>query len=142
MNRTCTLLVFALLAAGCSGHRPIRPPVKDWTITVTFNYDFTNFPQCSATVTKGCVNGFTWGYLQGTTQIPLKTSPVSVCTGATQPEACTDSANALLGIGTVVYYAQANGIDNNGNAVSSALDQSAPDNIVIGVPAGLRGTRQ
>lgn len=118
------LLPLLLLLVGCGGANVVTntpPPVNaDWTITVSFSYDFTNYVPCSASVTKGCISGFTWGYVQGTTSVPLKTSPPNVCTGTTQPETCIDTANSTLGIGSVVPYAVANGFDNSGNPVSSA----------------------
>lgn len=138
-------LVLAALS-GCAAHpapTPVPPsPIKDWTITPTWNYDFTNFVPCSATVTKGCVSGFTWGYLQGSTQIPLKTSPASVCSGATQPEVCTDTANALLGIGNVTPYVVANFVDNNGVANATAMDQGPLDTVAAGLATNLTWTRK
>ena len=139
-------LVAVLLLAGCAAKPPVTPPppppVKDWTITVTFNYDFTNFVPCSATVTKGCITGFTWGYLQSGASIPLKTSAVTVCTGVTQPETCTDVTNSTLGIGPITYYAIANGIDNNGAAVSSTPGTSPVDNVTLIAPANVNATRK
>lgn len=128
MKKLAVLGLFLMLS-GCAARKvpPVQPPPsKDWTITVQWSYDFTNFPICSTTVTKGCINGFTWSSIEGTVVTPLKTSTTSICTGTTQPETCTDVTNALLGIGTASISVVANGIDNNGNAVSSA--QSAPSN--------------
>src|ERR1700683_2746453 len=84
---------------------PAPPPVnKDWLITASFSYNFTNYMECSASVTSGCITGFTWGYLnaQGV-QVPLKTSPPAVCSGASQPQACTDTANSQLPIGSDTF---------------------------------------
>lgn len=123
MKRILPVLAFfsALFLVGCTKHvTPTPPPSIDWTITGTWNYDFTNFVPCSATVTKGCISGFSWGYLQGSTQVVLKTSPASVCTGTTQPQTCTDSANSLLGIGAVSFFIVTNGVDNAGNAVTAS----------------------
>ena len=138
MRRT-GLLIAVLLVAGCGAHvpAPVPQPLKDWTITATWNYNFTNYVPCSATVTKGCISSFTWGYLQGTTPIPLKTSAVSVCAGTTQPESCTDTTNATVGIGSIVPYIIASGVDNNGNSVSSSSDQGTAVNVAIGTPSGI-----
>lgn len=142
--RRAFLLAVSLLLVGCPHNppAPVPPPLRDWTITVTFNYNFTNYPVCSVTVTTGCVNGFTWGYLQGAKVVPLKTSPTTICTGSTQPQTCTDSANAQLGIGPITPYCVANGVDNNGSAVSSVQDTGPVDNIVLIPPANLSETRQ
>lgn len=139
---TVALVAFAV---GCAHNTPVSvppPPKTDWTVTVTFNYDFTNFAACSGTVTKGCVSGFTWGYLQGAVLVPLKTSPASICTGATQPKSCTDTTNAIVGIGPVTVYVVANGLDNSGNAISSTQDNSTPVPIAIGIPTGVSATFQ
>lgn len=134
-------LVLIIAICGCASQAPVKvpPPVnKDWTITIGFNYDFTNYPICSASITKGCIIGFTWGYNQGSTAIPLKTSATSICTGSTQPVTCTDTANSTLGIGSMTAYAVANAIDNNGNPVSSGSSApSAPVNIAVGIPTNV-----
>ena len=112
-----------LLVLFCYGCKPVPapvppPPPADFTVTITFNFDFTNYVPCSATVTKGCVSGFQWGYMQGATPVPLKTSPPTVCSGA-NPEACTDTTNATVGIGNITPYVIAQGVDNNGTTVAS-----------------------
>lgn len=146
MKNLWLLLGLAILAAGCGASNPVTvtpPPVnKDWTITLTFSYDFTNFAPCSSTVTKGCINGFTWGYLQGSNHIPLQTAPVTACTGSTNPKPCSATVNALLGIGQVTPYATAVGIDNNGLAVSSADGLGPVDNVVLLAATNVSWTRQ
>ncbi len=137
------LCIVALAIAGCAaqksaGNSPADPPTaNDWTVTATWQENFTNFVPCSSTVTKGCVSGFTWGYLQGSTQVPLKTSAADVCAGSTQPETCTDTTNALLGIGAVTFYIVANYVDNSGNSGSTSADQSSQQNVSLVAPAGL-----
>jgi hypothetical protein len=137
-----------------AGNSPGKPPAngstQDFTITATWHQDFTNFVPCSATVAKGCVSGFTWGYLQGVTQVPLKTSQPSVCAGAStptgsppaQPETCTDTVNATLGIGPLAFFIVANYVDNAGNTGSTAPDQSAQQNVTLVPPSGLAVTWQ
>lgn len=145
MKRLALLLVCVL--CGCSaGSHPVKPPGpppnKDFTISVTFNYDFTNFAACSSTVTKGCISGFAWGYLQGANAVPLKTSATTVCTGATQPEACTDSTNSQLPMGSLTFFVVANIVDNVGTVGQTAQGLSgtptvvtagAPTNVVVKV---------
>lgn len=142
MKKLIGLSLFVLSLSGCHAAAPVPPgPNKDWAITATFKFDFSNYLSCSATVTKGCVNGFTFGYSQGGTQIPLKTSPTSICTGATQPQTCTDTVNSVLGIGPTVYYVTTNGIDNSGVAVTSDVNNSAIDNVKLVSPTGIIVTR-
>ena len=122
MRKSAVLLSLALaLLVGCAKAPPVKPPPptnKDWKITVSWNYDFTNYFQCSATVTKGCISGFTWGYISGGTQVPLHTTTTSVCSTAT-PAACSDNANSQLPVGAFSFYAVANFVDVNGNAGTS-----------------------
>lgn len=138
-----TLCVSAILLASCAEKKaavnpPTNPPSQqDWTVTATWHEDFTNFVPCSATVTRGCVSGFTWGYVQGTSQVALKTSAPSVCAGPTQPETCTDAVNATLGIGPVTFYCIANFIDNAGSSGSTAPDQSAQQTVSLDSPSSL-----
>lgn len=140
--RTLCGLLLALSTWGCRASAPTPPSIADWTLTITFTYDFTNFPVCSATVTKGCVSGFNWGYIQSANSITVKTSPTTICAGTTQPLTCTDTANTQLGIGPTTYFVDAVGVDNNGAAVTSVDGTSAPDNIVIGVPTTPTVTRK
>jgi hypothetical protein len=116
---------------------PAPPPVdKDWLITASFSYNFTNYMQCSASVTSGCVTGFTWGYLnaQGA-QVPLKTSPVAVCSGASQPQACTDTANSQLPIGLDTFTIVVNYIDSTGKSqITSPVTSASPTVIAAGLP--------
>jgi hypothetical protein len=100
--------------------------------------------QCSASsaggasVTSGCITGFTWGYLnaQGA-QVPLKTSLVTVCSGTTQPESCTDTANSQLPIGSDTFTIVVNYIDSAGKPqVTSPVTSSSPTVIAAGLPQG------
>ena len=138
--RLFILSALVLLLCGCP-NTPVTPPVPptpgDWLVSINLSYDFSNFVPCSATVTKGCISGFQWGYMSGTSQVPLKTSPVTICAGSTQPEACTDTTNATVGIGAVVPYAIANGFDNSGSPVSSAAATGPSTNVAIGMPVVL-----
>lgn len=136
------VLFVAVLLGGCPKQTTVNPPANppangDWTITATWNFDFTNFVPCSATVAKGCIQSFTWGYLTGTVQVPLKTSAASVCSGTTQPEACTDTVNGTVGMGAVTFFCEANYVDNSGNAGVTSQDESSPVNVATGSPTNL-----
>src|ERR1022692_3583229 len=68
-QRLVLLLILTTLIclASCTKSAPVTPPApppvnKDWLITASFSYNFTNYMQCSASVTSGCITGFTWGY--------------------------------------------------------------------------------
>src|ERR1700722_3550103 len=115
-----TILTTVICLASCTKSVPVTPPApppvnKDWLITASFTYNFTNYMRCSASVTSGCITGFTWGYTnaQGA-QVPLKTSAVSVCSGTAQPQACTDTSNSQLPIGSNIFTIVVNYIDAAG----------------------------
>ena len=137
------VLIAPFWFASCTKTVPVMPPApppvnKDWLITASFSYNFTNYMQCGASVTSGCITGFTWGYLnaQGT-QVPLKTSPVTVCSGASQPQACTDTANSQLPIGSDSFTIVVNYIDSTGKPqITSPVTSSSPVVIAAGLPQG------
>lgn len=127
------LLLLPLLLVGCAAKNPVTPVVPvngDWTITLNWTQDFTNETPCG-TAKVGCITSFTWGYISNGAPITLKTSPVSVCSGSAQPETCTDTTNATVGIGNVTPFAITNGFDNSGNAVSSSSVSGPPQNVPI-----------
>jgi hypothetical protein len=132
-----------LWLASCTKTVSVTPPAptpvnKDWLITASFSYNFTNYMQCSASVTTGCITGFTWGYLnaQGA-QVPLKTSPVTVCSGESQPQACTDTANSQLPIGSDNFTIVVNYIDSAGKSqVTLPVASASPTVIAAGLPQG------
>jgi len=136
MKRLSVLLISLMLTVGCAKHIPVTPPGNvDFAITVTWNYNFTNFAQCSGTVTKGCISGFTWGYLQGSTQVPLHTVSTTACTGSTQPESCTDTTNSQLHMGSLTGYIAANFVDNSGNPGSTPVVTTAtPTTVTADLP--------
>lgn len=139
------LVLMAGFSIGCAKAPPVvtPPPInKDWTITVTFDFNFTNFNACSVNVPNGCITGFTWGYLNGATQVPLGTPKASICTGASQPQLCSDVAQSKLPIGAVVFYAGANYIDNKGVAGMSNVITTAsnPTQITAGSVGNLQVT--
>lgn len=141
------LLALALSLCGCAKKvtppPPPPPPPIDFAVTIKFGYDFTNFFACSATVTKGCITGFSWGYLQGTTQVPLHTATVSACTGSAQPQSCSDTTNTQLPIGSLTFYAKANYIDNNGVSGSTQPSTTAtPSQVPADAPTNVTESHQ
>lgn len=130
------LLTTAAIVLGACSHTPIKPPVpppvnKDWAITLNWNYDFTNFIKCSPTVTTGCITGFTVGYMQGTTQValPNNTVPVTVCTGAVQPQPCQYSGNSQLPIGDITWFCVTNFVRNNGTTGTATATSAVPTKV-------------
>lgn len=98
---------------------------------MSFNFDWTNFNACTTAAPLGCINGFTWGYLNGTTQMPLHTTDTTICTGA-QPQVCADTTQSKLPIGQVSFYVVANYVDNTGaSGVSNALTTATPTTIAV-----------
>lgn len=140
------LLALALALTGCAKHvtpPPPPPPPLDFPVTIHFGYDFTNFFACSTSVTKGCISGFTWGYLQGNAQVALHTASVAVCTGATQPQSCTELVNSQLPIGSLTFYVVANYVDNAGVVGKTAPGTTATPSVVpADVPTNVTETHQ
>jgi hypothetical protein len=143
------ILAAGMISSGCTKKTPVTPPGtppvnKDFLITATWTYNFTNFMQCSSTVTAGCINGFTWGYLNAAgAQVALKTSVPSVCTGSTQPQTCTDTANSQLPIGSDTFSIVVNYLDSTGKAqTTTAVTTASPTVIAAGLPAGFSITAQ
>ncbi len=112
--------LLALILFGCAAHNPIPPPVPpnslDHSITLTWNQSFANNVACSGTVTTSCISGFNEGYLSGASQVQLHTDTTAVCTGTTQPEACTSTFNGLLPIGSVTFYVTTTYVNQSGVA--------------------------
>lgn len=129
-NAVAALLLFASLS-GCTKKVPVQPPAPppliDHSIILSWTQSFANNPPCSATLTTSCIAGFDEGYLAGgTTQTQLHQDAASVCTGQTQPEACTATFNATLPIGSIVFYVATTYKDQNGAAgVTSAAISAA-----------------
>lgn len=72
-----------------SAQTPDQPPQSVMrTVTVTFNYDFSKFPPCSAKVTKKCVQQFNVYEVSGNKpiflfSIPVPTNAQGMVTGIT-----------------------------------------------------------
>lgn len=116
------IVVLLILVSGCMGQGQTAPPKtlrvkKDFQITVGWSYNFTNMISCMPPDSTGCLTSFSWGYIagDGVTQIQLKISPLTICTGSTQPLTCTDSINAKLPIGSLTFYTTINYIDTTGH---------------------------
>lgn len=145
-----TLLLLCLTPLGC-GKKPVTatppPPVnKDWAITLTWGYDFTNMIQCSSTVKSGCVSGFTVGYIDVTSgkaiALPNPVVPLTACAGATQPVKCQYTGNAQLPIGQITWTAAATGFDNTGGAITASTNSAVPASIQMASPTNVVGTTQ
>lgn len=150
MKKFLVYAIATLALCGCAGRHPVPPPVppppvnnKDFTITLKWNEDFTNVPKCSASVTKGCVTGFTVGYTAGTstTVVPLPSPNValSACTAGNEPEPCQYVTNSQLPLGTVTWSVSALGIDSNG-AVVSATSTGNTTAVTLPSPTNVQGS--
>jgi len=144
-----TISAMLICLTSCTKSVPVTPPApppvnKDWLITASFSYNFTNYMQCSASVTSGCISGFTWGYLNAAgAQVPLKTSAASVCSGTAQPQACTDTANSQLPIGSDTFTIVVNYIDSTGKPqVTAPVTAASPTVIAAGLPSAFTVTAQ
>jgi len=127
----CMLVLFGLGFSGCAAAPPahVTPPgqLVDHTITLHWNQSFVNNPGCSASVTTSCISGFNEGYIDTTgKQQQLHTDTSAVCTGTTQPEACSSVFTGLLPIGLVPAYVATTYFDQTGAAGVTAAATSPP----------------
>ena len=139
---TLELALFALLA-GCTYKTkpPAPPPSQDHTLTLNWNQSFANNPPCSSTVVTSCISGFNTGTLTGTTPTQLHNDPAGVCSGATQPEACTTTYNAQLPIGSITFYVETTFVDQNGAAgVTARTTTASPVAVAADTPSSLTVT--
>ena len=132
MKLRLLLACLLLCLTGCKATvtTPPTSPQKDWAISWGFSYNFTNYAVCSASVTTGCISGFTLGYQNGATFVPLTTVTTTACAGTTQPETCTGTFNAQLPIGTMTGAVEANYLNNAGVASESAVGELATSSTV------------
>lgn len=143
MKKTLSLIpLLGLVFCGCSAmHTGTTPPGNpDHAIAMTFAYNFADAPACSASVTKSCISGFQEGYLQGTTLVQLHTDTTAVCTGTTQPLACTTNFNAVIPIGSLTFYVTATGLDQNGAATTSTAANSSAIQVGADAPSNVNVT--
>lgn len=131
-------LVVALWLTGCAGQAPIAvnpPPIStDHTLIFAWHQSFTNNPPCSATLTTSCITGFNEGYLDATGKpVQLHTDTAAVCSGTTQPEACTSTFSATFAMGQITFYVETTFVDLTGAANVTARDLSTP--VLVGADA-------
>lgn len=138
-----TLLL--LVIGGCGVHSTTVPPPTgnlDHTITMNWTQSFANNSPCSSTVTTSCFTGFNEGYTIGTTNTQIHTDTTAVCSGTTQPEACTSKFNSTLPLTSVVFYVTATYLDASGNAGVTGQAVSTAQTITADVPSSLTVTVQ
>lgn len=146
-------IILLLAMSGCAAHTASSPsvppppsttPNADWTIKGNFSFDFTNYVPCSATVTKGCISGWTWGYLNGANQLPIATlaEPVPLCSQtilvncqvpASTPTLFNFQGNSQLAVGQINFYAVTNATALDGSTQTSVPDTTASPSTI---PAG------
>ena len=134
------VLTAALLLSSACAHRvtpPVPSPVnKDYTITATWNYDFTNIVPCSASVAKGCISSYSIIYSSpsGSTKVTLSTAPVTSCSGTKQLESCSFVFNSQLPVAPngLVWTVVTNFIDVNGTNGSTSGATGNTTDVVAG----------
>lgn len=140
MKKIVPVLLSLMFLAGCA-HQPVTPPTPpptnlDYTITATWNYDFTNTVPCSASVTKGCISSYSVIYANpaGTTKVTLASAPVTSCSGTKQPEACSFVFNSQLPVAPngLVWSVVTNFIDVNGTNGSTSGATGNTTNVIAG----------
>lgn len=106
------------------------------SVTISWSYDYSVDPGCTATLTKNCVTGFEYGTTPdgGVTlnKIGTVTNPAPVPTILTSGISAAFKQGPLYG--SVVYYARATGVDGSGNPVFSSAAVAAAIQINPGQP--------
>lgn len=131
MKRFLFLLPLLVLLCGCPKSTVVTPPTTppvsaDHNITLTWSQTFADSPACSTTVTTSCISGFTEGFISGTaTQNTLHTDTSAICTGSSQPEACTSTFNGIIPMGAISFFVNTTYVDANGAACSGAATGTA-----------------
>lgn len=144
MRTRIAFVTAMLLLVGCAARvtPPTSPPNPDHSVTLSWQQNFADAPACTSTVTTSCLNGYSEGYLSGTTQVQLHTDSTAVCAGTTQPENCTTTFNSPLPIGGVTFYLILNYTDQTGSAKALAAITSGAVNVAADAPTGFTVTVQ
>jgi hypothetical protein len=113
------------------------------SITLSWTFNYSVDPVCTASLTANCVSGFEYGTTpdDGKTLVKIGTAPNP--TPASGNTATSVSVQFTQGppYGAVVYYARTSGLDVNGNAVFSVpalassvqITPAAPTNLIVTV---------
>jgi hypothetical protein len=111
------------------------------SITLTWTFDYTVDPACTATVTKNCVTGFEYGTTSdsGKTLVKVGTAANPATLATTGSTNVSSQFSQGPPYGAVVFYARTTALDANGNAVFSAvalapsaqITPASPSNLVI-----------
>lgn len=111
------------------------------SITLTWTFDYSIDPACTATVTKNCVTGFEYGTTpdSGKTLVKVGTAANPATLAASGSTNVSSQFSQGPPYGAVVFYARTMALDANGNAVFSAatlapsaqITPASPSNLVI-----------
>ena len=105
-------------------------------VTLTWAYDYSVDPGCTAVPAKNCVTGFEYGTTPdgGATLNKLGTVPNPTPVPTTLTSGITASFKQGPPYGSVVYYVRATGVDANANPVFSAPALAQPVGVNPGQP--------
>jgi hypothetical protein len=113
------------------------------SITLSWSFNYSVDPVCSATVTANCVNGFEYGTTpdSGKTLVKIGVAPNPTPASGNTTTAVSVQFTQGPPYGAVVYYARTSGLDGNGNTVFSTpalgssvqITPAAPSNLTVTV---------
>jgi hypothetical protein len=106
------------------------------SVTLSWSYDYSVDPGCTATPAKNCVTGFEYGTTPdgGVTLNKIGTVPNPTPVPTTLTNGITAAFKQGPPYGSVVYYARTTGVDGNGNPVFSTPAVAQPVQINPGQP--------
>jgi hypothetical protein len=148
MKRLLLLLPLIVLLGGCTKTTAINPPAPppnaDHSVTLSWSQSEADSPVCSSTVTSSCLSGYSEGTVNGTTFTSLHTDTMAVCTGTTEPLACTTTFNtAALPIGSVTFGLVLDYVNATGTASTlAAITTATPITVAADAPTALTAAVQ
>lgn len=106
------------------------------SVTLSWTFDYSVDPGCTATPSKNCVTGFEYGTTPdgGVTLNKIGTVPNPSPVPTTLTNGITAAFKQGPPYGSVVYYVRTTGADGNGNPVFSSAAVAPPVQINPGQP--------
>jgi hypothetical protein len=113
------------------------------SITLSWTFNYSVDPVCTASLTTNCVSGFEYGTTPdgGKTLVKIGTAPNPAPASGNTATSVSVGFTQGPPYGAVVYYARTSGLDVNGNAVFSVpalassvqITPAAPTNLTVTV---------
>jgi hypothetical protein len=106
------------------------------SVTLSWSFDYSVDPGCTAALTKNCVTGFEYGITPdgGVTLNKIGTAPNPNPVPTTLTNGITAAFKQGPPYGSIVYYVRTTAVDGNGNPIFSPAAVAQPVQIIPGQP--------